>query len=152
MPTMNRIAASSSLFAIVALGVAGCGPDHPAASSAAAPPALTAAPHTTVRSLIDLGAFGGDHAFGFEINNRGEIAARRDIGPPNAPFSTRAIFWSPRTGALDLGTLGGASAETRALNNHGMVVGMAQKPGDDPFQRHPTLWTVAPGGITATEL
>lgn len=143
----------SSSAALLLLGAAGCAGDTPSAAVPAdPPPALSSVPHSSVRSIQDLGTFGWDHGFGFEINDHGEIAGRTDMGPHNAPTAVRAVFWSARTGALDLGTLGGPLSETRALNEHGLVVGMAQKPGDTFFQRRPSVWKVTAAGVETIEL
>lgn len=135
---------------LLAAGALACGAEPPSSPVSAAP-RLAAAPHTAVRSIQDLGTFGFQGAFGFEIDDAGEIAARGETGPPNA-LATRAIYWSAHTGPVDLGTLGGAQSDTRALNDHGTVVGLAMKPGDVFSQRHPVVWTVGPGGVTVTEL
>ena len=150
---MQRTTLLSSAAAVLAAGALACGSEPPSSPLApAAAPRLAAAPHTAVRGITDLGTFGWQHGFGLEINDAGDVAGRTDAGPPNAPTATRAVFWSARTGPVDLGTLGGANAETRALNNHGTVVGVAQKPGDAPFQRHPTVWNVRAGAVETTEL
>jgi probable HAF family extracellular repeat protein len=149
---MRHIPFLASAAAVLAAGALACGSEPPSSPLAAAAPRLAAAPHTAVRGITDLGTFGWQHGFGLEINEPGDVAGRTDLGPPNAPTAIRAVFWSARTGPIDLGTLGGALSETRALNNHGTVVGMAQKPGDASFQRHPTVWTVRPGGVETTEL
>ncbi|HEX8695208.1 MAG TPA: hypothetical protein VF746_22545 [Longimicrobium sp.] len=144
-----------SSAAVLLAGALGCDEAAPTSTAPAGPPPalLSAGPHMGVRGVESIGTLGWDHGFGFEINESGEVAGRTDLGPPNAPTATRAVFWSPRTGALDLGTLGGASSETRALNNRGMVVGLAQKPGDVGFQqRHPTVWKVGPQGVETIEL
>lgn len=139
--------------ALLLPGVLGCAGDAPSgATPVEPPPALSSIPHSTARGIQDLGTFGWDHGFGFEINDRGEVAGRTDSGPYNAPTGFRAVFWSPRTGVTDLGTLGGPISETRALNEHGLVVGLAQKPGDSFFQRHPTVWKVGPSGVETIEL
>lgn len=145
----HRTIASALAAATLAAGALACGAEPTSPPSAA--PRLAAAPHTAVRGITDLGTFGFPGAFGFEINDAGEIAARGETGPPTA-LSTRALYWSARTGPVDLGTLGGAQSDPRALNNHGMVVGLAMKPGDVFPQRHPTVWRVRPGGVTAIEL
>ncbi|HEX2076353.1 MAG TPA: hypothetical protein VHG08_01555 [Longimicrobium sp.] len=150
---MIRTILHPSAAALLLLGTPACAGESPsAAASADPPPALSSVPHSSARSIQDLGTLGWQHGFGFEINDRGEVAGRTETGQHNAPFAFRAVFWSPRTGTLDLGTLGGALSETRALNDHGMVVGMAQKAGDAMNQRHPTLWKVRPGGVEAVEL
>jgi probable HAF family extracellular repeat protein len=105
-----------------------------------------------VRSVTSIGTLGWDHGFGFEISESGEIAGRTDMGSAFTPSRTHAVFWSARRGAIDLGTLGGPSSETRSLNNHGMVSGMAQKAGDSFFQRHPTVWIVGPHDVQTIEL
>jgi probable HAF family extracellular repeat protein len=142
-----------SIGAAVLAGALACGVEPPSSPLAAdAAPRLAAAPHTAVRGIIDAGTFGWQHGFGLEINDPGDIAGRTDLGPPNAPTATHAVFWSARTGPIDLGTLGGVSSETRALNNHGVLAGFAQKAGDTFFQRHPTVWTLRAGAVETTEL
>jgi len=138
--------------ALLAAGALACGSESPSSPLApdGAAPRLAATPNTAVRGITDIGTFGSPSGFGLEINDAGEVAGRGETGPPNTPTSTRAIFWSARTGPIDLGTLGGVNAETRALNNHGTVVGFAQKPGDVFPQRHPTVWTVRGGRVVET--
>ncbi|HEX6750121.1 MAG TPA: hypothetical protein VF092_22695 [Longimicrobium sp.] len=147
---MSRIPILSSLALVLA--AAACGDESPSAPATSTGARRDAVPHTEVRDLADLGTFGWNHGFGFEINNRGEIAGRTDLGPPNAPTQAHAVFWSPRDGVTDLGTLGGTNSETRALNDHGLVVGLAQKAGDALFQRHPTVWRVSQSGFETIEL
>lgn len=148
---MIRTILPSSAAALLLLGTLACAGESPSAAASEGP-ALSSVPHSTARSIQDLGTFGWDHGFGFEINDRGEIAGRTESGPYVAPTGFRAVFWSPRTGVTHLGGLGGASSETRALNDHGLVVGAAQKPGDAPFQRRPVAWKVGPGGAQTIEL
>ena len=149
---MKRTPLLPSAAAVLAAGALACGSEPPSSPLPAAAPRLAAAPHTAVRGITDVGTLGWQHGFGLEINDAGHVAGRTDLGPPNAPTAMHAVFWSARTGPIDLGTLGGTSSETRALNNHGTVVGLAQKPGDALFQRHPTVWTVGPGGVETREL
>ena len=137
---MNRTALFPSAATMLALAALGCSEPPSAPERAGPPPALlSSSPDVTVVGMTDLGTFGWQHGFGFDINDRGEIAGRTDMGDPNAPDSTHAVFWSPDTGPVDLGTLGGTRSDARALNNHGLVVGTAQKPGDGSFQFHPTV-------------
>jgi len=150
---MTRGSLPSLSLALLTLAVLGCEPGAPVVSSPSDPPPgpFVAAPNVTVRSTTDLGTFGLDHGFGFEINDAGAVAGRTESGLNCANFC-RAVFWSQRTGPIDLGTLGGASSETRALNNHGLVVGFAQKSGDVLFQGHPVIWYVRPSGVEMLEL
>ncbi|HEX8907481.1 MAG TPA: hypothetical protein VF771_21730 [Longimicrobiaceae bacterium] len=150
---MHRSTFLSPVALVLALAASGCGGDTPSAPAAAPPARVSAVPNTGVREVTDLGTFGFDHGFGFEINNSGEVAGRTDLGPPNAPTVSHAVFWSTLTGPVDLGTLGGPGSEARALDDHGTVVGFAQKPGDAFFQHHPTVWRVGPdGAVETTEL
>ena len=141
---MHRSALIPLAAAVLALG---CSEAPVAPVRADQPPArLSASPGVAVLGITDLGTFGWEHGFGFKINDRGQIAGRTDMGDSNFPDSTRAIFWSPRTGPVDLGTLGGTSSDARSVNKHGLVVGTAQKPGDAFVQTHPAAWKVGHDG------
>jgi len=122
-------------------------------SAPSEPVLFAAAPNVTVRGTTDLGTFGMDHGFGFEISDAGNIAGRTEtdlVGPATA---LQAVFWSPQGGAIPLPTLpGGGDSDTRALNNSNLVVGFSTKTGDAGFQHHPVVWQVRPGGVEITEL
>ena len=147
---MPRTTRYSSIFALLALILAGCVQDNPAAPRSPPSAELSATPHTYVRSLTDLGTFGALHGAGFAINDGGEVAGQRNTGLSHP----RAVFWSPRAGAVDLGTLGGLGSQAVGLNNRGMIIGHAQKPGAAPWpaQRHPVVWTVSRDGVQILEL
>ena len=150
---MHRTALFPSAAAVLALAALGCSEPPSAPARAGLPTALLSSSRPiAVGGITDLGTFGWQHAFGFDINDRGEVAGRKDMGDPNAPDSTHAVFWSPRTGPIDLGTLGGTRSDARALNNHGMAVGLAQKPGDGFFQAHPAVWKVDRAQVEVIEL
>jgi probable HAF family extracellular repeat protein len=75
----------------------------------------------------------------------GEIAAiprindRDQVSFSFLPFPTRALFYDG-SGIQDLGSLGGADARSRNLNNLGQVVGFSNlQPGDDP-NFHGFVW------------
>jgi probable HAF family extracellular repeat protein len=51
-----------------------------------------------------------------------------------------AFFWTPATGRIELGTLGGTYSQAEALNNAGEVVGVSAIAGDNTS--HGFLWTL----------
>jgi probable HAF family extracellular repeat protein len=73
-----------------------------------------------------------------EINDAGQI-----IGTYSAPGGERHAFrYTPGTGLLDLGTLGGRYSEPTGLNGKGDVVGMSETTDG---ASHAFLWTEAEG-------
>src|SRR5687767_1181365 len=85
---MPRTTRYSSIFALLALILAGCVQDNPAAPRSPSSAELSATPHTYVRSLTDLGTFGALHGAGFAINDGGEVAGQRNTGLSHP----RAVF------------------------------------------------------------
>lgn len=146
----SRLATHLGL-ALLAAGTSAC---HVAETSAPGERlSLAFVPSLTVRGITDLGPFGMDHGFGFEINDAGNIAGRTEAGLTGLPTALQAVFWSPRAGVTPLPILtGGVSSDTRALNTSNLVVGFSEKTGDVAFQHHPVVWQVGPGGVTVTEL
>jgi probable HAF family extracellular repeat protein len=85
----------------------------------------------------DLGALpGGASSAAFWINSNGLIAGNSQIGEtdpliPGLP-ELRAVIW--KDGRIkDLGTLGGSSSFSQAVNNRGQVTGLALNGIPDPF-------------------
>lgn len=87
--------------------------------------------------MVDLFRFSPRNSAGADINNRGEVAGIFRGGPVSneTPF---AFFWSPRTGAINIGTLDVFSFAT-AINDAGTVVGYSG--GDGPFDYLALRWT-----------
>lgn len=73
------------------------------------------------------------------INRREQI-----VGGAYPPGRFRAFLWSPATGFLDLGTLGGENAEATDINELGEVVGYSEvQPGTREV--HAFLWRPGQG-------
>ena len=87
-------------------------------------------------TMRDLGTLGGDQAFAYFVNERGQVAGysytNSTPNPTQDPF-----LWENGT-MQDLGTLGGTFGVPNALNNRGQVVGQSNLTGDASF--HPFLW------------
>ena len=85
----------------------------------------------------DLGALpGGASSAAFWINAKGWITGNSENGEtdpliPGLP-EVRAVLWK-RGKIQDLGTLGGSSSFSQAVNNRGQVTGLAQNGIPDPF-------------------
>jgi probable HAF family extracellular repeat protein len=133
------------LFRAVAVGLGAL------AIAVSAPAAVVAAP--TTFTIRDLGTLGGTTSEAVAINDRGQVAGSsttadgsshafvwtlaqgmRDLGAGTAVDinvqgqvagndAGTVFLWSPRTGRLNLGTLGGISATVTDLNDRGQLVG-----------------------------
>jgi len=90
--------------------------------------------------MRDLGTLGGPDSIPQSINERGQVAgiSYTDSTPNETTGipTLHAFLWEEGR-MLDLGNLGGASADVFKLNNCGQVVGSMTLPGDE-FQ-HPFL-------------
>lgn len=74
---------------------------------------------------------------GNAINRNGDVAGSIGFGD-----SGRAFKWSAAGGLLDLGTLGGSSADARAINNAGQVAGTSRT---SDYVERAFLWTAGTG-------
>jgi probable HAF family extracellular repeat protein len=102
--------------------------------------------------MKDLGTQGGDDAVAGMINERGQIAGisytTTTTNPATDLPTLDPFFWENGI-MMDIGSLGGAFGETKAINNRGQVIGgssVAANPGaclfggeGDP-NCHPFLW------------
>lgn len=126
------------LFALIGLGP----------SLAVASPA---SPATSVRyKVIDLGTLGGANSFGYCLNAKGHVVGDSEIAIPAAatPAASpaagaaktaplrHAFLWRDGT-MTDLGTLGGPTSRTTAINDADHVAGAADTADGKP---HAFLW------------
>ncbi len=95
-------------------------------------------------TMQDLGSLGGtlsipgslDHFVGIRvINESGEVAGTSTLAGDEV---WHAFVWSNGR-MIDLGTLGGSSSDTLAINEAGVVVGRADFSPDSPYH-HAVLW------------
>ena len=93
--------------------------------------------------MQDLGTLGtGNDAIAPFVNVRGQVAGwsyTNSTPNPVTGFPTQDPYLWHHGKMLDLGTLGGTSGVTNALNNGGQVVGVSNVAGD--LSGHPCLWT-----------
>jgi probable HAF family extracellular repeat protein len=74
------------------------------------------------------------------INESGQVAGTYCV---STPCNSHAAIWTPGSGVLDLGTLGGTSSYAFAINNAGQVAGYSYTAAD--AERHAFLWTPGHG-------
>ncbi len=95
-----------------------------------------AAAHAFIRDngvMTDLGTLGGN-SYAEDINNQGRVVGVSYL----TPNVYHAVVWN-RGQIRDLGTLGGANSEARAVNASGVIVGVSDLPGNTAY--HATVWT-----------
>jgi probable HAF family extracellular repeat protein len=91
-------------------------------------------------SKLDLGSLGTGQSFAVAINDAGLIAGNSVLSPD----VFHAFAWTPATGLIDIGTLGGGNqSEARAVNELGEIAGNAIIANG---MSHAFLWTRS-GGI-----
>jgi probable HAF family extracellular repeat protein len=93
-------------------------------------------------TMLDLGTLGGPNSYGYNVNDRGQVAGRSNTNvipdPATGIPAVHPFLWTDGT-MIDLGTLGGTSGGQNNLNNLGQVVGSSALAGDGSF--HPYLWS-----------
>lgn len=104
-------------------------------------------------TMQDLGTLGGPDAWGFLVNERGQVAGwSLTNSTPNpvldscgfgTTFPTQDPFLWENGSMIDLGTLGGTCGYPTAINNRGQVVGDSDLTGD--LLIRPFLWTKSQG-------
>ncbi|HEX7517532.1 MAG TPA: DUF3466 family protein [Chthoniobacterales bacterium] len=76
--------------------------------------------------IADLGTLKGEvYSRATGINASGQVVGFSGAKPDDSS-ANRAFIWSASTGMLDIGTLGGASAQAFGINDSGFVTGTAQ--------------------------
>lgn len=91
---------------------------------------------TPSEGMVDLGAGGGLHSFGFGVNEFGDVVGQ----VVNIQGEDRAFFWNETSGFFNLGTLGGPTSFANAVTKCGNAVGGAE---DAAGKMHAVLWTQA---------
>jgi probable HAF family extracellular repeat protein len=97
------------------------------------------------RHVVDLGTLpGGVGSSASSISDTGFVTgASYRRGVSDEPLPPRAFLWHRRLGMVDLGTLGGPTAEGRAVNDWGEVTGCADTGAGTGT--HPFLWSPRTG-------
>jgi len=106
-------------------------------------PNTSPSPHAFLKNpgqpMIDLSAVAGfSCASSVRINEVGEVVVSAD----NCPTMRRSFYWSPGTGPVDLGSLGGSRTNGVAINDVGQIVGTGLTAAS---QFHAFLWGLGPG-------
>ncbi|HEV8123295.1 MAG TPA: hypothetical protein VGP80_03555 [Gemmatimonadales bacterium] len=89
---------------------------------------------TPAEGMVDLGAGGGLHSFGFGVNEFGDVVGQI----VNIQGEDRAFYWTENSGFYNLGTLGGPSSFANAVTKCGNAVGGSE---DAAGLMHAVLWT-----------
>ena len=87
-------------------------------------------------NITDLGTFGGDDSWAYDLNNDGHV-----VGWAEAVDGTYQAFLYDGFQMQNLGTLGGLFSAAYGINDVGEIVGYAQ---DSSGQMHAVLWTSVP--------
>ena len=98
--------------------------------------------------MEDLGTLGGPDSIAYAANDNGQVAGAsftNSIPNPTTGYPTLDPFLWEDGKMIDLGTLGGTSCLTSALNQRGQVVGASNLAGDN--SQHPFLWDPKKGLI-----
>jgi probable HAF family extracellular repeat protein len=92
---------------------------------------------TQQQGMVDLGAAGGLHSFGFGVNEFGDVVGQ----VVNILGEDRAFYWTEQGGFTNLGTLGGNGSFAFAVNTCGNTVGGARTAAGE---LHAAMWTQQP--------
>jgi probable HAF family extracellular repeat protein len=100
--------------------------------------------------MVNIGTLGGTNSkaaptVATAVNNAGEIVGYS----VTATGAQHAFAWTPTSGMIDLGTLGGARSFATAVNNAGEVVGYSDvsSPNCVSCFEHAFYWTAATGMV-----
>lgn len=86
-----------------------------------------------------LGSLGGTSS-GIAINASGEVAGS---SATDSQLDTHAFYWTPSSGIVDMGTVGGNMSEAFGINSLGTIVGTSNQ--TDNGNGVPFVWTPATG-------
>ena len=101
--------------------------------------------------MQNLGTFGGNESYSWEINDAGQVAGYAELQPGS--HTSNAFRWNPTTEVIEKltpPTLGGASSQGYAINEAGDVAGSSQLPGNG--QTNAFLWNPVSGMINLGNL
>jgi len=99
--------------------------------------------------FTDLGRLpGGNISFAYGLNNSGDAVGYSDFGDP--AHNTTAFFWSPSTGILSMGTLGGNPSEAQGINDQCISVGWSII--FNTIDEHAFVWSQSSGIIDLNTL
>jgi len=106
-------------------------------------PSTSPFPHAFLKNpgqpMIDLSALAGFNcASSVAINEAGEVVVSAD----NCSTMRRSFYWSPSSGPIDLGSLGGSRTNGVAINGAGQVVGTGLTAASE---FHAFLWELSQG-------
>lgn len=94
--------------------------------------------------MIDLGTLGGGESQASAVNLFGQIVGLSNpTGSPSLSHggNSDAFSWTPRTGMVDLGSLGGTHNAAAAVNAAGQVAGQSQT---STGPTHAVIWLTGP--------
>jgi probable HAF family extracellular repeat protein len=106
--------------------------------------ALHAFSWTPRTGMIDLGTLGGGESQASAVNLFGQIVGLSNpTGSPSLSHggNSDAFSWTPRTGMVDLGSLGGTHNAAAAVNAAGQVAGQSQT---STGPTHAVIWLTGP--------
>ncbi len=94
---------------------------------------------------IEIGTmFEGWDTLAHAVNDRGQVAGHAQSPLSEFPLRRRAFLWTPATGFVDLGHLGGEESMALGVNNAGQVVGWSRTQN---FAYRAFLWSPATGMV-----
>jgi probable HAF family extracellular repeat protein len=99
--------------------------------------------------MIDLGTLGGGESRASAVNVFGQIVGLSNpTGSPalNHGGNSDAFTWTPRTGMVALGSLGGTHNNAVAVNAAGQIAGQSQT---STGPTHAVIWPTGPSSLHA---
>jgi probable HAF family extracellular repeat protein len=102
------------------------------------------------KDLGTLGSMANQRSFAQDLNDAGVVVGFSDVdskllSPPT--YDNHAFLWSPASGMIDLGTLGGPQSIAEGINNSGQVVGWSRIAGQGLTTYHAFLWSAGNGMV-----